>query len=95
MAITIPGLKTGQEVLKVTAAGKDSGKGFDDIMQDALGKISQIQNDADNAIKEIASGGDVVQSIISMEKAEMSFQLMVEIRNRLLSAYEEIMRMQV
>lgn len=95
MSITIPGLKTGQEVLKVTAGSKDSGKGFDDIMQDALGKISQIQNDADNAIKEIASGGDVVQSIIGMEKAEMSFQLMVEIRNRLLSAYEEIMRMQV
>jgi len=93
--ITITGLKTGQEFSKVTANRKDSGKGFDEVMQDAIGKISQIQNDADNAVKELASGGDVAQAIITMEKAEMSFQLMVEIRNRLLSAYEEIMRMQV
>lgn len=93
--ITITGLKTGQEFSRVTANSKDSGKGFDEVMQDAIGKISQIQNDTDNAVKELASGGDVAQAIITMEKAEMSFQLMVEIRNRLLSAYEEIMRMQV
>ncbi|MBI4620062.1 MAG: flagellar hook-basal body complex protein FliE [Desulfobacterales bacterium] len=93
--LTITGIKTGQEFSKVTANSKDSGKGFDEVMQDAIGKISQIQNDADNAVKELASGGDVAQAIITMEKAEMSFQLMVEIRNKLLSAYEEIMRMQV
>ncbi len=68
---------------------------FGDIMKDAIEKISQIQNDAENAVKELASGGDVTQAIIAMEKADMSFQLMVEVRNKLLSAYEEIQRMQI
>lgn len=73
----------------------DSTGGFDSIMQEAIGRISQIQNDAERAVKELASGGDITQAIILMEKADMSFQLMIEVRNKLLSAYDEIMRMQV
>jgi flagellar hook-basal body complex protein FliE len=64
-------------------------------MKEAMTTISQIQEDADKAVNELASGKDVTQAIIAMEKADMSFQLMVEVRNKLLSAYEEIMRMQV
>lgn len=70
-------------------------KGFDGIMQEAIGKLSQVQNDAENAVRELSSGGDITQAIISMEKADMTFNLMIEVRNKLLSAYEEIMRMQV
>jgi len=73
----------------------DSTGGFDSIMQEAIGRISEIQNDAERAVKELASGGDITQAIILMEKADMSFQLMIEVRNKLLSAYDEIMRMQV
>lgn len=68
---------------------------FDGIVQEAIGRLSQIQNDAENAVRELTSGGDITQAIISMEKADMAFNLMVEVRNKLLSAYEEIMRMQV
>lgn len=74
---------------------KEKDDGFNALMQEAMGKISQIQDEAESAVKELVSGGDVTQAIISMEKADMSFQLMVEVRNRLLNAYEEIMRMQV
>lgn len=68
---------------------------FDKLLSDAMGKINEVQKDAELAVKELARGGDVTQAIISLEKADMSFQMMVEIRNRLLNAYEEIMRMQV
>ncbi len=68
---------------------------FEDLLNDAMGKIDEIQKDAEQAVRELARGGDVTQAIISLEKADMSFQMMVEIRNRLLNAYEEIMRMQV
>ncbi len=69
--------------------------GFEGMMNEALGKLSQIQNDAENAVRELTSGGDITQAIISMEKADMTFNLMIEVRNKLLNAYEEIMRMQV
>ena len=92
--LKITGLQPGRES-GIKAGGKDPEEGFNDILQESIGKITRIQNEADNAVKELATGGDITNAIIAMEKADMSFQLMVEIRNKLLSAYEEVMRMQV
>lgn len=93
--IRIAGLKPGTDLIKPQGAPKGGSLSFDEVMQDAVGKIAQVQQSADAAVKELASGGDITQALIGMEKAEMSFQLMIEVRNRLLSAYEEISRMQV
>lgn len=68
---------------------------FENFLNDAVEKLNEVQKNAEMAVKELAQGGDVTQAIISIEKADMSFQTMVEIRNRLLNAYEEVMRMQV
>ena len=75
-------------------AAKEAGGGFDDLMQEALGKISQVQTDAEKAVKEL-TGGDPTEAIIAMEKADMNFQLMIEARNKLISAYQTVMNMQV
>ena len=72
-----------------------SGKSFDDVINDAMSKVSEVQNDVDKAVTELAKGGDVTSAILAVEKADMSFQLMVEIRNKLVSTYEEIMRLPV
>ena len=72
-----------------------SGKNFDDVINDALSKVSEVQNNVDKAVNELAKGGDITSAILAVEKADMSFQLMVEIRNKLVSTYEEIMRMPV
>ncbi len=68
---------------------------FEAVINEAMGKVSQIQNDVEKAVGELASGGDIANAIIAVEKADMTFQLMVEIRNKLIRTYEEIMRMQV
>ena len=72
--------------------GKAAG-GFDDMLNEAIGKISQVQKDTETAVKELTTGGDVTSAMIAMEKADMTFQTMVEVRNRLIDAYQEIMRM--
>ena len=82
-------------VTQVKNNTNDSGSGFQELMVEAMGKITQVQRDAETAVKELVSGGDITQAVVAMEKADLSFQLMVEVRNRLLSAYEEISRMQV
>lgn len=74
---------------------KEGSNNFENLLNDAVEKLNEVQKDTEMAIKELARGGDVTQAMISIEKADMSFQMMVEIRNRLLNAYEEIMRMQV
>ena len=91
--IAITGLNTAKGFMHVDK--KEAAQGFDKIMQDAIGKLYQIQNDAEKAVQDLASGADVTQAIVAMEKADMSFQLMLEVRNKLLTAYEEVMRMQI
>jgi flagellar hook-basal body complex protein FliE len=93
--IKIAGPGSVQGISQGKAQGKVAAGGFEDLMQDAMGKLSQVQNDAEKAVKDLSSGGDMTQAVVAMEKADMSFNLMVEVRNKLLSAYEEIMRMQV
>jgi len=80
---------------KTSTSRQVPGNSFDDVINEAISKVSQVQNDADKAVGELANGGDVTSAILAVEKADMSFQLMVEIRNKLLSTYEEVMRMQV
>jgi flagellar hook-basal body complex protein FliE len=80
---------------KSTSPQQVSGNSFDDVINEAISKVSQVQNDADKAVGELAKGGDVTSAVLAVEKADMSFQLMVEIRNKLISTYEEIMRMPV
>ncbi|MGQ9570055.1 MAG: flagellar hook-basal body complex protein FliE [Thermodesulfovibrionales bacterium] len=93
--IKITGFGKPQEFSQIKIEKQNSEKGFDKFMKDAINKISNIQEEAEKAVRELASGGDIIQAVIAMEKADMSFQLMIEVRNKLLSAYDEIMRMQV
>ena len=93
--IKIDGSSMGQGVPQIKPAGTEPASGFDEMMQEAIGKISQVQNDADKAVQEMASGGDPTQAIVAMEKADMNFQLMIEVRNKLISAYQTVMNMQV
>jgi len=76
-------------------AQKNDRGDFESVLRDAIDKVATIQEDVDRAVKELASGGDITSAILAIEKADMSFQLMVEIRNKLINAYEEVMRMQV
>ena len=70
---------------------------FAGIIKQAMNDVNQAQVEADQAIQELATGNekDIHQTMIALEKAEVSFQLMMQVRNKIVSAYEEIMRMQV
>lgn len=81
--------------VRETKKPANQGEKFDNLLSEAISKINEVQRNAELAVKELAQGGDITKAMIDLEKADMSFQMMVEIRNRLLSAYEEIMRMQV
>ncbi|KPK33823.1 MAG: hypothetical protein AMK70_09070 [Nitrospira bacterium SG8_35_1] len=90
------GGKTGSEnIAQIKPAKEQTGSSFDAVINEALTKVSQVQNDVDTAVGELAKGGDITDAMLAMEKADMTFQIMVEVRNKLLSTYEEIMRMGV
>jgi len=72
-------------------------QGFGETLGKAVNSVNQAQVDADTAITRLAAGEpvDLHQVMIAMEKADIATQLATEVRNKLIEAYQEIMRMQV
>jgi len=72
-------------------------KNFQEHLKQALGEVNELTQQADQAIHQfIGEGkGDLQETIVAMEKADVSFRLMMQIRNKILEAYQEIVRMQV
>lgn len=70
---------------------------FGSVLERAIGEINEKQNVAADAVNALQSGqgGSLHQAVIAMEEASVSFQLMVEVRNKLLDSYQELMRMQI
>lgn len=77
------------------SVSNEAGGNFDAVINEAMNKVSQVQNDVEKAVDELASGGDITNAVLAIEKADMSFQLMVEVRNKLLKTYEDVMKMQI
>lgn len=75
----------------------DSSKGgFREVLASAMEDMSNLQGKAQGTVAQVLSGngGDVHNALIAVEKADLSFQLMMQVRNKIVSAYEEISRMQ-
>lgn len=70
---------------------------FESVLGRFVGEVQARQTAATQAVQGVLSGQGLPlhQAMIAVEEAAVSFQLMVEVRNRLLEAYQELMRMQV
>ena len=70
---------------------------FENVLGHLVGEVNDKQLAANQSVNGLLSGQNVSlhQAMISMEEASVSFQLMVEVRNKLLESYQELMRMQI
>ena len=76
---------------------KEPAKSFGTYLKDALSEVNQLQLESDRQNKLLAAGEvtDISQVIVAGQKADIALQLTLQVRNRAMSAYQEIMRMQV
>jgi flagellar hook-basal body complex protein FliE len=74
-----------------------NGSNFGNVVQNSLNKVNEQQAEANQSIVELLSGNqeDVNSVVADMAKADMSFKLLVGVRNKLVEAYKETMRMQI
>jgi flagellar hook-basal body complex protein FliE len=74
-----------------------SGAGFSSVLADAIGRVDQFQQTAQSSIGKFLSGEDeeVHKVALATEQAAMSFDLFLQVRNKVVSAYQEVMRMQM
>ena len=78
-------------------AGSAGTSGFVDSLKSAIGKVNDTQLEAGRAVDALMTGEtqDLHRTMVALQQADVSFQLMMQIRNKLVAAYEEIQRMQV
>ena len=67
------------------------------MLSDAIGRVEQFQQNSQNAINKFLSGEDeeVHKVALATQQAELSFDLFLQVRNKVISAYQEVMRMQM
>ncbi|MHB1605311.1 MAG: flagellar hook-basal body complex protein FliE [Leptospirales bacterium] len=75
------------------SGGEDS---FLHVLKDSIEKVNAVQTDADRAIQDFSTGENGVtlhQTMVAMAQADVSFQLMMQVRDRIVRAYQEVMNM--
>ena len=97
----IPEIRAQQVALAATDSMPQNitkaGKTFAEVIADTINQTNKAQDVGDKSIQALESGKaqNLHEVMISMEEADISLRMLVQVRNKALSAYDEIMRMQV
>ena len=83
--------------LQSLTVAHSAGGSFADVLGRMVEEVNAKQNVASETVNSLQSGQNVPlhQAVIAMQEANLSFQMMVEVRNKLLDSYQELMRMQI
>jgi len=83
--------------LKNNSVIDKSSKSFGEMLSESIKKVETIQKNADKLTMDLATGksDNITETMIAVSKAEIAFQLMTQLRNKAINAYNEIMKMQV
>jgi flagellar hook-basal body complex protein FliE len=79
------------------AGEPSSGTGFQDVFASAMGQVESMGQDASASVQRFLSGDgeDLHTTVLATQRAELSFEMFQQVRNKVVSAYQEIMKMQM
>lgn len=92
--VDTPLFKTGIKYDENTA---NASGGFQDVLTNALSNLKDVSNKASVAMQDYAAGGetDISQVMLTLEKSQVATQLAVQVRNKLVEGFNELVRMQM
>jgi flagellar hook-basal body complex protein FliE len=75
----------------------EGGKTFGEFLAESVGKVNSLQQEANVAMEKLASGEseNLHETLLAVEKAEVAFKMMNQVRTKVIDAYREIMKMQI
>ena len=70
---------------------------FGALLKDAISTVNDLSQQSDAEIRKIMTGetDELHTAVIAMQKADISFQMMMQVRNKIVQAYQEVVRMPV
>lgn len=83
--------------MSVNKSAENVTNSFETTLDGFVNNVNNLQNSANDAIDKMAAGqtADVHEVMVAMEKAKVSFDMLLQIRNKMLDAYKQIMQMQM
>ena len=89
--------KMGQTGLASPAEKTTPGQKFGEVLRNSIAEVNRLQVDADKAINALATGStdNVAEVMTAVQKADLAFKTLLQIRNKLMDAYDEIKQMKV
>jgi flagellar hook-basal body complex protein FliE len=80
-----------------SASSPKAGSNFSSVLAGAIGRVDQAQQNSESSIQKFLSGEDeeVHKVALATQQAALSFDLFLQVRNKVVSAYQEVMRMQM
>lgn len=80
-----------------TTPAVQSGPSFKDILVDSVKQVNTMQLDADNAVQQMFTGGDVnpAEVLTAVQKADLAFRLTMQMRNKLMDVYQEVQSIRI
>lgn len=90
-------LKAIEQKVKESISPEEKGLSFGKILGDLVQQVNALDKSTGQSIEKLITGeaDNIHQVMIAAEEASLTFSLMMEIRNKLIEAYQEIMRMQI
>ncbi len=97
-------LRTGKTVselrsdeFKAKSSINEGGATFSETLSTAVNKVNELQKSSDKLVQKLATGEtkNIPEVMIAVEKADIALKLMTQVRNKIIDAYQEIMKMQV
>ncbi|MFY9648259.1 MAG: flagellar hook-basal body complex protein FliE [Terriglobales bacterium] len=70
--------------------------GFGDTLKNAINQVDELSTNSDHQVADLVQGNrqDVHNVMIAVEKADIAFQLMMQVRNKIVNAYQEVSKLQ-
>jgi flagellar hook-basal body complex protein FliE len=94
--VSLTGKIQGQEALRPKAEEKGQGD-FLKVLKGSLDEVNRLQQEAEGTVQDFLTKGtgNIHEAFLAMEKADVSFRLVMRVRDKLLDAYQEVMRTQL
>jgi flagellar hook-basal body complex protein FliE len=97
MSLHISGISPLSQIQTDVAAPTtgDGGTSFKDVLNSAIGEVENSRSSASKSVEKFLSGDgeDLHSTILATQRAELEFQMFMQVRNKVVSAYQEIMKM--
>jgi flagellar hook-basal body complex protein FliE len=92
-----PLIPTPPQLVAPPAATESSGTSFSDILSNAINQVESSRSSANQSVEQFLSGEgeDLHSTILATQRAELEFQMFMQVRNKVVSAYQEVMKMQL